>query len=207
MISTRTCDCPRDGHLSLTSCRAVHYLWCAYHDWRGMEGYELCARLGIPIERMKDSEPFRAYLYADKFAKGGSRVILPPIVTDDLSAREGLLIYHELAHHVLRCDDPFFRHKTRWVKTDLDVREEAWCDAFALAMLLAFFGWEPFSLSRQGHAFLRYGEDIDRPRNDILLASRLRREMRRGRGRRDLPPSPLHLLSRMLLAHACSPTE
>jgi len=199
---TATCDCERVGGAPSIPCRAVHFLWCAYHDYAGMEGYELCARLGIPIDRMQKSEPFKAYLYVDKFAKGGSRVILPPIVPDDMSAREGLLIYHEIAHHVLRRDDPFFRHKTRWVKTEFDVQEEAWCDAFALAMLLAFFGWEPLGRIRQGHAFLRYGERIDRPRNDVLLAWRIRRAMRLPRRRRDLPPAPLHRLSDMLLAHA-----
>ncbi|MEK7546024.1 MAG: hypothetical protein AAB554_03010 [Patescibacteria group bacterium] len=197
-----TCDCRRGGNAPSIPCHAVHFLWYAYYDWAGMEGYELCARLGIPINRMKKAEPFCAYLFPDKFVKGGSRVQLPPVVPNDMSAREGLLIYHELAHHVLKRDHPFFRHKTARVRTEFDVQEEAWCDSFALAMLLAFFGWEPLTNDRQAHAFLRYGELIGRPRNDILLAWRIRREMRRPRRNHDLPPAPLILLSKALLACA-----
>lgn len=194
---SETCGCARDSGIP---CRAVQTLWDAYYEYAGIESQDLCAELGIPIDRFAGkASKFVALWQPDKLVVGGARVTIPKIIPSDMSAREGLLIYHELGHHFLNRDHEFFRNKTRWVPTELDVQVEVWCDNFALAMLLAFFGWEPFKRTKSAHAFLRYGEKIGRPRSDALLAWRIHREMRRPRKNCSLPKSPLILLSDMLL--------
>lgn len=202
-----SCDCPQGGLSAPLACRAVHHLWCAYYAWAGHAGTALCAYFGIPIIRSLNRSPFYARLSWEKGSQTGTAVHLPEAITDDASAREEYLIYHELAHHVVISNEPIDRHSGTWQLAKLHEAEEVWCDNFALAMLLFSHGWQPFVTKCQGHAFLRYGEKITGKRRDILLAHRLRREMRKPRKTGSPSKRPLYLLSNELLAHADSRTE
>lgn len=201
------CDCaPGEGAASL-ACRAVHFLWCAYHDWAGHSGAVLCAHFGMPIIRSPKRSLFWARLMLEKDSKTGTAIFLPEAIPDDASAREEYLIYHELAHHVLIGNMGEVRSSGTWQLAKLHEAEEVWCDNFALAMLLAGCGWKPFGVIRKGHAFLRYGEKFKRKRRDILLAGRLRRAIRKPRKTGSPPKTPLYLLANELLAHADSTQE
>lgn len=202
-----SCDCAPDGDIASLPCRAVHFLWCVYQDYKGIDAFKLCAQLQIPVSRrLSWALRGKAGLFHDEATARGVCIGLPAREVDH-PADDAFSIYHELAHYALYFYVPgYVQHKNE-SEDEYGSREEVWCDNFALAMLLASYGWKPLGLIRQGHAFLRRGETLSGKHHNVLLAHRLRREMRKPRKKGSPSKKPLYLLSNELLAYADSRTE
>lgn len=198
MSLQKICGCACDAGLW---CSSVETLWSGFEAHRGLDGFDLCRRLGVPIRRSEYLKPLAALLHYDRGIKPTECVIiLPSFDPADASAREGLLIYHEVAHVLLHQKHRFWEDRGSWgPKQSIDAAVEMWCDNFALAMLFAFFGLDVTDRTN-AHAFLRADETAGSfERRNFVLGERMLGLCRKPPVGREPEPLPIFRLAGMLI--------
>ena len=191
----KKCGCA-SSYDDKSRCGAVEILWKGSQRYRGIDGFDLCARVGMPIVRSAFLKSREASMIArDSGGKTGCTISIPKEDPEDRSAREGLLVYHEFAHYLLLLQG--IKSSVWSSHTEYYRATENWCDNFALIMLASMFDIEAAD-DAGGHAFLRAGEMLQPPRSDIFLAERLRRLAHTGPRATKRSRDPLFRLARML---------
>jgi len=110
----------------------------------------LCKDLGIRVIGVDSFDVLGGCLHSSD--KRTWDDVVMTVATVAKPEHRGFVIYHELAHHQLRVRERFFvrpwRNPFGGPVTDIEIKEEYWCNAFATAMLFAWAGrsvlWENY---------------------------------------------------------------
>lgn len=132
---------------------AAEVLYARYRELRGTEAETICRELEIIVQESAKLKPKGGSLYFP--TKDREHYLLEVSAKAEPAELKHFVIYHELAHFFLDVGGvpvPKNESLEYW-------EQEAWCDNFALAMLLSRFGQYPVGDANY-EEFFRSGEDL-----------------------------------------------
>lgn len=159
--------------------RAFPILLAFYQEYSGRYKHEsaapqkLCRDLGVRIIAVDSLDPLAGSLHSSEDQRWDKDCCISA-ATKAESEHRAFVIYHELAHWRLRTRDEFFAGPRKSLSgiatTEVEVKEEYWCNAFATAMI---FAWADREVMWENHeGFLAAGTEETRGTPEFRKHSR-----------------------------------